>query len=159
MAISHYGVNATLASNTTPALKVKSKHRHGRVRVSYDEYEASAVAVGSQILMGWVPQGASLLGMRLKFDALGAGTTLCVGDAFDCDRFITTVPTIGANDVGNCSTDLVIGSVNIDGSASALHGTGVGYEFQCDTNILVTVPYAGAAITGTLKLTVTYTTD
>lgn len=157
MAISHYGVQATLASNTTPSLKVKSKYRHGRLRVSFDEYEASAVAVGSQIVMGWVPGGATFLGARLKFDALGAGTALQVGDAFDCDRFITSVPTIGANDVGGCSTDLVIGSVNTQ--PESLHGTGVGYVFQCDTNILVTVPYAGASITGTIKLRVEYSTD
>jgi hypothetical protein len=158
MAISHYGVNATLASNTTPSLKVRSKHRHGRVRISYDEYEASSVAVGSQIAMGWVPAGATLLSARLKFDALGAGTTLCVGDQFDCDRFIATVVTVNAGDVGGCGVDLIIGAVNLT-STLGLHGTGMGYEFQCDTDILVTVPYAGGAITGTVKLQVFYSTD
>jgi hypothetical protein len=156
MAIDVYGVNATLASNTTPALKVKSKDRHGRVRVSYDEYEASGTVAPCQICLGWVPAGARLLGIRLQYDALGNGSTLSVGDQFDCDRFLTAVGSGSANMVGGCGTSLVIGAVNLT-STLGLHGTRMGYEFPCDTDILVTSN--NVSLTGTIKLFVTYSTD
>ena len=156
MAIDVYGVNATLASNTTPSLKVKSKDRHGRVRVSYDEYEASSLGTNSQIALGWVPGGARLLGVRLQYDAMGNGSTMSVGDQFDCDRFLTAVATGSANMVGGCGTSLVIGPVNLTDTLG-MHGTGIGYEFRCDTDILVTTN--GVVTTGTVKLLVLYSTD
>ena len=156
MAINVYGVNATLASNTTPALRVKAKDRHGRVRVSYDEYEASATVAPCQIALGWVPAGARLLGVRLQYDAMGNGSKLSVGDQFDCARFITATDSGSANMVGGCGTNLVIGPVNLT-AALGLHGSGIGYEFPCDTDILVTSN--NVALTGTVKLLVTYSTD
>jgi hypothetical protein len=150
MAVSHYGVETTKSHNTTPPFKVASKNRHGRKRVSYDEYEASAIAPGSQVAMGWVPAGARFLGGRIQHDALGSGTTLAVGDQFDCDRFRTTMAAASAN---SCAQFDVIGDL------SGRHSTGVGYEFECDTLILVTVPYASGAVTGTIKLQIDYSTD
>lgn len=155
MAITKYGVNATLVSNTTPALKVKSKDRHGRMRISYDEYEAASVVVGTQIAMGWVPGGARFLGGRLMHDALGALTLLSVGDQFDCARFLANIPTVGSQ---SCDLWLVIGDVNLTDTLG-LHGKGYGYEFPCDTDIIVTVPYAGGTVTGTIKLEIIYSTD
>ena len=158
MASDVYGIVACDV-NQSPILKAKSKFRHGRLRCSYDEYEASALPVGKQITMGWVPGGAVLLGCRLKYDALGAGTSISVGDKYDCDRFITAVASVGAGDVGGCGTDLVIGAINIQDSTMGSEHTGWGYVFACDTDILVTNPYAGGALTGTIKLLVTYATD
>ena len=172
MAISVYGI-VSCDVNQTPSLKAKSKFRHGRVRVSYDELEASAIPVGKQIAMGWVPSGATLISCRLKTDALGTGTYLCVGDIYDCDRFISNVSTVTAQDTGlsaapagaaggtggGCDIYMVIGAVNIQDSSMGNEHQGMGYTFQCDTDIVVTVPYAGGAITGTVKLAVTYSTD
>ena len=153
MAINYYGVNATLA-NASPPLKPKSKDRHGRLRISYDEYEASALGSMSQIALGWVPQGGRFLGCRLQHDALGAGTSLSVGDQFDCDRFLLVQVAHQAAQWGDCGTALVIGAVNLT-PALGDHGTGCGYEFQCDTDILVTL--SGGAATGTIKLETYYT--
>jgi hypothetical protein len=157
MAIDYYGVNCTLASNTTPARKPKAKDRHGRLRISYDEYEASALGTNSQICLGWVPAGARILGLRLRHDALGAGVTVSVGDQFDCDRFLTAQVAHQTAQWGDCGTALVIGPVNLT-ETLGLHGTGAGYEFLCDTDILVTTG-GDAAATGTIKLEVYYSTD
>lgn len=139
-----------------PTVKVASKDWHARKRTAYGEYEASALAAGSQIAMVRIPQGARLLGGKLAWDAMGGGSfILGVGDQFDCDRFMLAAT---ASVASFNAVDSDCGVFNVIGDVSGPHSVGIGYEFTCDTDIIVTFSYA-AAVTGTVKLVVEYATD
>jgi hypothetical protein len=112
----------------------------GTTLTQIDTYEASSLALGSTIDMAQLPTGAKIVGVNLYFDALGASSTLKVGDSNDDDRYIASTASSSA---GRSDTLL------IDGAGYAT-GTNSG-----DTRIIVTT--GGASITGTVKLIVTYT--
>lgn len=127
-----------------PARKVNSGKWHGRKRVAYGEYEASALAAGSQVAMVRVPKGAMITGGQLHWDALGASTAIWLGDDVDCDRLMV-------------SSSAVASSRNVDcGRLDAIDGIGFTYTGDCD--ILLTLSYAAAA-TGTIKLVLEYVTE
>lgn len=109
---------------------------NARVKVSFDEYEASSLAAGSTIVMMPVPKGAKILGGKLYFDALGASTTLAVGDGTTADKYLSATDTSTA---GSAEFD------KIDNLFKALSAT---------ENITLTL--AGGAATGTIKLMVMY---
>ena len=74
------GVNYTNIT-ATPIVKSDSEVAGGKVRVSYDSYEAASLASGSDITIGRVPANATIIDVVLKCDALGGSSTLKVGDA------------------------------------------------------------------------------
>jgi len=114
----------------------------GRVIRAYDEYEASALASGSDISVGdALPEGATIVDVVVMADALGASVTLKVGDSTDDDRYISSTAFNTANKRQN---------------ANAIDG--VGYQVTGTTNQVV-VTTGGAAATGTIKVWVLYTVD
>ena len=61
----------------------------GKVRVLIDTYEAASLASGSSILVGKILQaGARIIDILLGFDALGASSTLAVGDQASSARYL-----------------------------------------------------------------------
>lgn len=55
-----------------PAEKIKAQEQYGRMRVSYDKVTLSSeLAIGEQLLMGVIPKGAKLYGVKIKHDGLG----------------------------------------------------------------------------------------
>ena len=110
------------------------------LKVCSDTYEASAVDANSTIKMANLPNGAVIHGMTLAFDDLGTGCTLSVGDSTTANRYFSAV------DVASAA-----------GATSAILVDGLGYVIGTnagDNDIIITT--AGAAITGTVKLTVFY---
>ena len=89
------GTNIT-AMDATPSTKVKSAQVHGRMRVAFDTYEASSLVAGSDITVARLPKGATVYDVVIIHDALGASSTLKVGDASDDDRYITATASTGA---------------------------------------------------------------
>jgi len=136
------GTNIT-AMDATPSTKVKSAQVHGRMRVAFDTYEASSLASGSDITVARLPKGATVYEVVIFHDALGASSTLKVGDASDDDRYITASASTSATGKILMSEDGVIG--------------GFGYENTAETDVLITT--GGAAISGTIKSAVYYTVD
>lgn len=142
----YYGVNATKALDPTSANITAGGLLGGRVKCMIDTYEAAAVAAGSTIAMGKaLPVGAVILGIDVSCDDLSdAGATIDIGDASDDDRYMSAVDVATA------------------GHYDAILPDGMGYTIGTatdadDTQILVLVNTA--AITGTLKVCVYYTTD
>lgn len=126
------GVDVTaIAANT----KIE-KHLRGKVRVITEEYEASALASGSDITIGTLPEGSSLVDAIILFDALGASSTLELGDAGDTDRYIAATSSASA---GAVRPSLI---------------AGLRYENTTATDLIITT--AGASITGTIKAVITY---
>ena len=89
------GVNYTNIT-ADPIVNVDSEQLGGKLRVSYDTYEASSLASGSDITIGRVPAGATIMDVILKCDALGGSSTLKVGDSGDDDRYLAVVGTWNA---------------------------------------------------------------
>lgn len=67
------------------------------LRVTMDNYEASALAAGSLIEIGSkLPLNAYVYEAKVGNDALGANTSFELGDAEDDDRYITNTATTSA---------------------------------------------------------------
>jgi len=81
------GVNYTKVTSS-PVDLILPRDMHGRVRVMYDTYEASAVALGSTVQLFKMPKDARVVDFKIWHDALGSGTTLALGDADDVDRLM-----------------------------------------------------------------------
>jgi hypothetical protein len=113
------------------------------MRVAFDTYEASSLVAGSDITVARLPKGATVYDVVIIHDALGASSTLKVGDASDDDRYITATASTAANGKIIMSEDGVIG--------------GFGYENTAQTDVIITT--AGATISGTIKSAVYYTVD
>lgn len=99
-------------------------------------YEASALADGEVIQAVNVAPGVTVVDAYLVFDALGASTTLAVGDGDDTDRYI----------VATASS-----------SAGSVRMTKFPHTYSADDTIDIVL--AGGAATGTITLIVFLTSD
>ena len=135
------GVNFTNITST-PVVNTASKEAYGKLRVTYDTYEASSLASGSDISVARLPQGATVYDIVIHHDALGSGVTLAVGDSADADRYITATAAATAGKV----------IMSEDGAID-----GFAYEQTAETDVLITT--GGAAATGTIKVAVIYSVE
>jgi hypothetical protein len=135
------GVNYTKQTNT-PADMVLPRDSHGRVRVMYDTYEASAVAAGSTIQLFKIPVDARVLDFKIWHDALGSSSTLAFGDSGDVDRLHAAT--------ASSSASIMIPLI-------AAINTMAGYTYTAETVLSLTT--AGASITGTIHVQLTYVVD
>ena len=142
------GVNYTNIT-ATPIVKSDSEVAGGKVRVSYDSYEAASLASGSDITIGRVPANATIIDVVLKCDALGGSSTLKVGDAADDDRYLAAVGTWNAAG----QTQSMLGGSTAANTAM----TGLGYRTTAETDIVITT--GGATITGSIHCWVMYTVE
>ena len=142
------GVNYTNIT-ADPIVKVDSEVLGGKLRVSYDSYEASSLASGSDITIGRVPANATIIDVVLKCDALGASSTLKVGDSGDDDRYLAAVGTWNAAG----QTQSMLGGSTAANTAM----TGLGYRTTAETDILITT--GGATASNTIACWVIYTVE
>lgn len=127
------GVVRTLMDTT--AMGVPDRASIGQVKFVSDSYDATALEAGSTITVCKdIPIEAPVVDVILAYDALGVSSTLQVGDAADPNRYITAVDTSSA------------GVTRLNAI------TGIGFANTANTPIVITT--AGAAITGTIAITV-----
>jgi hypothetical protein len=105
-----------------------------------DEYEAVALESGSTIKMFRPPKGAKYAGRgQLAWDDLGsAAATISVGIAGAVDKFLAATDVQSAAD-----------KADLDAGAGAI--SALGYEFDGETDVILTTA-GGNATTGTIKL-------
>ena len=142
------GVNYTNIT-ADPIVNVDSEQLGGKLRVSYDTYEASSLASGSDITIGRVPANATIIDVVLKCDALGGSSTLKVGDASDDDRYLAAVGTWNAAG----QTQSMLGGSTAANTAM----TGLAYRTTAETDIVITT--GGASISGSIHCWVMYTVE
>ena len=142
------GVNYTNIT-ATPIVKSDSEVAGGKVRVSYDSYEAASLASGSDITIGRVPANATIIDVVLKCDALGGSSTLKVGDAADDDRYLAAVGTWNAAG----QTQSMLGGSTAANTAMG----GLGYRTTAETDIIITT--GGATISNSIHCWVYYTVE
>jgi hypothetical protein len=149
-----YSVQKTKWSQNSPKDFIKPNEIHGRVRIAYALYEASAVAVGT-IEMFNLPNGARILSGELVHDALGGSTTASVGHA----AYVNSAGTVVALDVDEYKAAAAsTGIVTVDIAATSALGRNSVVDANED-GIPITVVTAGAAATGTIELTMLYVVD
>ena len=149
-----YSVQKTKWSQNSPKDFIKPNEIHGRVRIAYALYEASAVAVGT-IEMFNLPNGARILSGELVHDALGGSTTASVGHA----AYVNSAGTVVALDVDEYKAAAASTGIVTVGIAAT---SALGRNSVVDANedgIPITVVTAGAAATGTIELTMLYVVD
>ena len=142
------GVNYTNIT-ADPIVKVDSEVLGGKLRVSYDSYEASSLASGSDITIGRVPANATIMDVVLKCDALGGSSTLKVGDSGDDDRYLAAVGTWNAAG----QTQSMLGGSTAANTAM----TGLGYRTTAEPDIIITT--GGATISNSIHCWVMYTVE
>nr|BAR32460.1 staphylocoagulase repeat protein [uncultured Mediterranean phage uvMED] len=135
--------------DATPIVKTDSETNGGKIRVSYDNYEASSLASGSDITIGRIPANATIMDVVLKCDALGGSSTLTVGDSGDADRYLAAVGTWNAAG----QTQSMLGGSTAANTAM----TGLGYRTTASTDIVITT--GGATISGSIHCWVMYTVE
>jgi len=135
--------------DATPIVKTDSETNGGKIRVSYDNYEASSLASGSDITIGRIPANATIMDVVLKCDALGGSSTLKVGDASDDDRYLAAVGTWNAAG----QTQSMLGGSTAANTAM----TGLAYRTTAETDIVITT--GGATISGSIHCWVMYTVE
>jgi hypothetical protein len=150
-----YSIQKTKWDQTEPKLNVKPNEFHGRRRVAYGEYEASAIASGTVIEMFNLPNGARILGGELTYDALDTSSTLSVGHAaynnadgtavaLDVDEWKAAAASTTAQSVPVAAT-IALGKNGVVDADS--------------TGIPVTVVTGGATLSGTIMLVMEYVVD
>jgi len=132
------GVNFTNLT-ADPIVKIEAGEHFGNLRVQFDSYEASSLASGSDISVARLPKGAKVYEIIIHHDALGASSTIKVGDSSDDDRYIAATSTATAG-------KLVMSE---DGAID-----GFGFEQTAETDVVLTT--GGAAISGTIKVAIIY---
>lgn len=139
------GVNRTLMDTPTPANRLDPGLFDGRLKVSHDYYEASALEAGSTIdIGGTLPTNAYVVAILVSYDALGAAT-VDIGDDEDADRYVNDL------DVSSAGSNF---SMICDG-----HGYKVDMTTSSTPDNQVVITTASAAITGTIKVTIFYVHD
>lgn len=149
-----YSVQKTKWDQNSPKEFVKPNEQHGRIRIAYALYEASAVAVGT-IEMFNLPNGARILSGEVVHDALGSSTTLSVGHA----AYVNSAGTVVALDVDEFKAAAASTSITTVGCALT---SALGKNSVVDANedgMPITIVTAGAAATGTIELTMLYVVD
>ena len=126
--------STTYEAQTSGKLVLDQGVQSATLHVASTTFEAASTAANSVVNLFKLPDNVVIQGIKLQFDALGAGVTVDVGDALDADRYID-----GAN-------------VAAAGTNNALTIDGLGYRIGTNEgDDVVTLTILGAAATGTIK--------
>ena len=106
----------------------------GKVRAMHDEFTFASAATGTVVNVGILKKGEVFLACFVASAALGANSTIQLGDSGDDDRYFTAVSTASA-------VEAVKGAQ-----------TGVGYKATADT--VMVLKTAGAEASGKVELVI-----
>lgn len=135
------GAIKTIADAVTSAHTNPSGTDQALLHVTQDTYTAAAVVQGSVIEIGTkLPLNAFVYEAILGYAALGANSSLSLGDAEDADRYITNTVTTAA------------GVVRLNAKTGMNYQADETDSTNTDRQVLVTVVDTGS-ITGEIKAT------
>ena len=146
--------NSTQYAKTldTPSVKLDTNELHGRVRVAYADFTASAAQ--ETINMFKLPNGARIIGGRVNHAALGSGTTLSIGHA----AYVNAAGTTVAADVDEYKAAAASTSVSAF-NVAATTALGENSVVDAPDGLVVTATTAGANATGLIEVQMTYVLD
>ena len=150
-----YSIQKTKWDQNTPAENIKPHEMAGRQRVAFGQYEAAAIASGTVIEMFNLPNGARILSGECTYDALDTSSTLSVGHAAyvdsDGDAVALDVDEFKAAAASTTAQTVVVADTIALGKNSVVDAN--------EDGIPVTVVTAGAELSGTIMLAMTYVVD
>ena len=129
------GSNYTKFAAPVPATYLGAEW-NGKVRATYDTYTFASEAIGTTVNVGVLKPGEVFLGAILTNAALGASTTLQLGDAGNTSRYIVATSTSSA------------------GSITACAQTGIGYKNSTTADIPLYITTAGGTATGQFSIVI-----
>lgn len=150
-----YSVQKTKWSQNVPSENIKTNEQSGKVRIAFAEYEASSLQIGDVIQFFNLPNGARIIDGYLANDALGASTTLSVGNAAYTNAAGTAVAASATSYLAATSTS---SEARTDAFAVISKGSGSVVDANKD-GLPITATLAGGAATGTIYLMVRYVVD
>jgi hypothetical protein len=134
------GDNRTKLDTNIGANVMDTGENRANVSVIFDRYTAAALAAGSTIKVGdVVPFGSTIVDIVLSYAALGASSTLSVGDSASATRYINAISSASAG----------VTRLSLAATFGYRIGTNAG-----DNQIVITT--AGAAITGLVTVCIEY---
>ena len=150
-----YSVQKTKWSQNVPSENIKTNEQGGRLRIAFAEYEASSLQIADVIQFFNLPNGARIIDGYLANDALGASTTLSIGNAAYVNAAGTAVAASATSYLAATSTS---SEARTDAFAVISKGSGSVVDANKD-GLPITATLAGGAATGTIYLTVRYVVD
>ena len=137
------GAVKTIADSVSTDHTVASGKGEGSIlHVQFDSYEAATLVQGSLIEIGSkLPLGSYVFETKMAYDALGAATSLSLGDAEDDDRYITNTVTTSAG---------VTRGNTVDGFGYYIDETNGTDAANTDRQVLAKVVDSGS-MSGTIK--------
>ena len=150
-----YSVQKTKWSQNVPSENIKTNEQSGKVRIAFAEYEASSLQIADVIQFFNLPNGARIIDGYLANDALGASTTLSIGNAAYVNAAGTAVAASATSYLVATST---VSEARTDAFAVISKGSGSVVDANKD-GLPITATLAGGAASGTIYLTVRYVVD
>jgi hypothetical protein len=150
-----YSVQKTKWSQNVPSENIKTNEQSGKVRIAFAEYEASSLQIADVIQFFNLPNGARIIDGYLANDALGASTTLSIGNAAYVNAAGTAVAASATSYLAATST---VSEARTDAFAVISKGSGSVVDANKD-GLPITATLAGGAASGTIYLTVRYVVD
>tara|TARA_R110000803_G_scaffold52732_2_gene108469 strand:- start:10370 stop:10834 length:465 start_codon:yes stop_codon:yes gene_type:complete len=150
-----YSEQKTKWDQNTPKDLIKPNEHAGRVRVSYAQYEASAVASGTVIEMFNLPNGARILSGECTYDALDTSSTLSVGHA----AYTSSADAAVALDVDEWKAAAASTTAQSVAVAATIALGKNGVVDANEEGIPVTVVTGGATLSGTIELKMLWVLD
>ena len=133
------GVNATKLATTTGENTVDAGYIKAPQRIMFDSYTCAALANPSTITVGdKLPVGAVIHNIRMVNAALGASTTISIGDSASAARYLAATSTAAAAVVQMAVQ------------------AGFGYKVTGTTDNRIILTLGGAAATGLIVVQIEY---
>lgn len=151
-----YGTYSSDRLEDVPSNKVPPIGQHGVVRIAYDKYVLSGDLAAADIIhLGFIPQGARVVGYWLKTDDLDAsGGTIDLGwaasadgvETADADGFLAAVDVTTSGGISSNHT-------------SQANMAGLGKLFSAQVAVTATILGDTDATTGDIEVCIQYVID
>lgn len=150
-----YSNQKTKWSVNVPSEKIKPTELAGRVRIAFADVTLASAASADVVQMFNLPNGARILDGYLTNAALGASTTISVGNAAYKNSAGTTVALSAAAYLAATSTS---SAARTDILATIALGAGSVIDADQD-GILISMTIGGATASGVVQLAIRYVVD
>ena len=150
-----YSTQKTKWSQNVPSEKIDTNEQSGRVRVAFADITLASAAISDVVELVNLPNGARILDGYLTNAALGASTTLSVGNAAYKNAAGTTVNASAAAYLAATSTS---SAARTDIFATQALGANSVVDANQD-GLPITATLAGGTASGVVQIAIRYVVD
>jgi hypothetical protein len=150
-----YSNQKTKWSQTVPSEKIKTNEQHGRIRIAFADITLASAAIADVIELVNLPNGARIIDGYLTNAALGASTTLSVGNAAYKNAAGTVV-------AASATAYLAATSTSSAARTDIFATQALGANSVVDANqdgLPITATLAGGTASGVVQIAISYVVD